>query len=81
MIIYCHGILLLSSTLIFDIHNYNTRRAAKQSYCLPESGKKLCLFYIRFQGPKVWNLIDKNIKTTILNRFKENISIELSGNY
>ena len=37
----------------------------------------MTFFNIRFQGRKVWNPIDKNIKRTSLNRFKENTKIEL----
>ena len=44
------------------VHSYNTRSAAKQSYYIPKIGTNYGLFNIRFQGPKVWNLIEENIK-------------------
>ena len=37
------------------------------------------IFNIRFQGPRVQNSFDKNVKTTSLDRFRENIKIGLSS--
>lgn len=39
------------------------------------------IFNLRFQGPKVSNSFDKNIKTTSINKFKVSIKLELLRNY
>ena len=54
-------------TKVTNIHKYNTRLAAKQSYYLPNYGK----FNIRFQGPSIWNCIDKDIKLSSKAMFKK----------
>ena len=36
---------------------------------------------IRFQGPKVWNSLDKNVKSTSYRKFKENLKRELLSKY
>ena len=49
-------------TRVTNIHNYNTRLAAKQSYYLPFVRTNYGKFNIRFQGPSIWNSIDNDIK-------------------
>ena len=49
-------------TKVTNIHKYNTRLAAKQSYDLPFVRTNYSKFNIRFQGPSIWNCIDKDIK-------------------
>ena len=44
---------------VSEIHYYNTRSAAKQSYYLFKARTNYGKFNIRFQGPKIWNSIDK----------------------
>ena len=51
-------------TKVTNIHNYNTRLAAKQSYYLPSVRTNYGKFNIRFQGPSIWNSIDKDIKSS-----------------
>ena len=58
-------------TKISQIHTYNTRLGAKQSYCLPKARTNYGLFNIRFQGPSVWNSIDEDIKLSSLSLFKK----------
>ena len=48
-------------TNLEQVHNYNTRAAANQSYYLPKARTNYGLLNIRFQGPKVWNSIAKEI--------------------
>ena len=56
-----------------EIHHYNTRSAAKQSYYLPKARTNYGKFNIRFQGPKIWNSTDDKIKAISLSQFKEKI--------
>ena len=55
------------------IHSYNTRHAAKQSYYLPKAKTNYGIFNIRFQGPRVWNSIEEQIKSSSLKLFKEKL--------
>ena len=59
---------------------YNLRRnddsaallaAANQSYYLPRARTNYGIFNIRFQGPKVWNSLGKDIKSTPFGDFKK----------
>ena len=46
-----------------DLHTYNTRFAAKHSYYFPKVRTNFGKFGIRYQGPKVWNSLEKNFKS------------------
>jgi len=52
-------------TKIREIHNYNTRLAAKVLLS-PKRKNELWIFNIRFQGPSVRNSIDEDIKSSFL---------------
>ena len=56
-----------------EIHPYNTRSAAKQSYYFPKVRTNYGKFNIRFQGPKIWNSIDDKIKAVSLSQFKSKL--------
>ena len=62
-------------------HGYNTRLALKNSFSLPliktNSGK----FSIRFQGPKIWNDFDEELKTFFRYKFKKTIINNLLNSY
>jgi hypothetical protein len=42
-------------TPLENVHNYNTRSLATQSYYLPKIRTNYGKFNVRFQGPIVWN--------------------------
>lgn len=63
------------------LHNYNTRHASKQSYYLPKARTNYGLFNIRFQGPKIWNSIEEEIKSSTLKLFKERLKNTFLCNY
>ena len=56
-----------------EIHHYNTRSAAKQSYYLPKARTNYGKFNIRFQGPTIRNSVDDNIKAVSLSHFKSKL--------
>ena len=56
---------------IQQVHKYNTRLSAKQSYYIPKARTNYGTFNIRFQGPKVWNDIDEQLKASSLPLFKK----------
>ena len=58
---------------VSDIHQYNTRSAAKPSYYLPRVRTNYGKFSIRFQGPKIWNLFNDHIKSVSFALFKSNL--------
>ena len=66
---------------IGNVHSYNTRAAANESYYLPRARTNYGLFNIRFQTPKVWNSRAKNIKLSSLKGFKDNLKKELLSKY
>ena len=81
-----HNNLLPSSfdtffTPVENIHSYDTKSAANQSHSLPRARTNYATFNIRFQGPKVWNYLGKNVKSTYLNKFKENLKQEFLSQY
>ena len=61
---------------VTNIHKYNTRLAAKQSYYLPFVRTNYGKFNIRFQGPSIWNCIDKDIKSSSKAMFKKKIQAQ-----
>ena len=58
---------------VSDSYQYNTTSAAKRSYYLPRVRTNYGKFSIRFQGPKIWNLIDDHIKSVSFAQFKLNL--------
>ena len=72
---------LIIENKIFDIKD----KKSKDYYSImlsASSKNKLCrIFNIRFQGPKVWNSLDKNVKSTSKRKFKENLKRELLSKY
>ena len=66
---------------VLNIHNYNTRSAANQSYYLPRARTNYGIFNIRFQGPKVWNSLGKDIKSTPFSKLKKKLKNELLCQY
>ena len=81
-----HYHLLLSAfksyfTSIDEVHNYKTRQATKQSYYLPRTRTNYTIFNIRFQGPRIWNSIEENIKSLSLSRFKNAIKQSFIAKY
>ena len=59
-----------------NIHKYNTRLAAKQSYYLPFVRTNYGKFNIWFQSPSIWNCIDKDIKLSSKAMFKKKIQAQ-----
>ena len=57
-------------TEVSKVHQYNTRSAAKHSYCLPKVRTNYGKFNIRFQAPMIWNAINEQVKTGSLSKFK-----------
>ena len=55
---------------VSEVHHYNTRSAAKQSYYLPKVRTNYGKFNIRFQAPVIWNAINEQVKTGSLSKFK-----------
>ena len=66
---------------ISQIHTYNTRLGAKQSYYLPKARTNYGIFNIRFQGPSVWNSIDEDIKLSSLSLFKKKVKQQFIKDY
>ena len=68
-------------TNVNKVHNYNTRLASKQSFYLPRARTNYAIFNIRFQGPRVWNLLKEDVKSLYLSGFKNAIKNTYINNY
>lgn len=68
-------------TKVDKVHSYHTRHAAKQSYYLPKARTNYGKFNIRFQGPKVWNAIDDDIKDSSFSLFKKKLKQNFIQSY
>ena len=59
------------------VHQYNTRLASKNSYYLPKIRTNYGKFSIRFNGAKLWNSIQDDLKlkgrNVLKKRLKESI--------
>ena len=64
-------------TRLDTVHSYHIMHSAKQSYYLPKARTNYGKFNIRFQGPKIWNAIDYDIKHLPISSFK----IKLKQNF
>ena len=67
--------------LVHGASNYSTRLAVKQSYYLPKIRTNYGIFNIRFQGVKIWNCLEENVKSLSLSQFKKRIKIEMIQKY
>jgi len=65
---------LLCSIIFFtevsEVHQYNTRSAAKRSYYLPKVRTDYGKFNVRFHAPMIWNAVNEQVKTGSLSKFK-----------
>ncbi|PFX33051.1 hypothetical protein AWC38_SpisGene2053 [Stylophora pistillata] len=66
---------------ISQIHTYNTRLGAKQSYYLPKGRTDYGIFSIRFPGPSIWNSIDEDIKLSSSSLFKKKVKQQFIKDY
>ena len=62
-------------------HDYNTRLASKNSYYIPTVRTNYGKFSLRFQGPKVWNEINDNLKILSKGAFKRQLSFSFIEKY
>ena len=69
--VYCHAIKVAKTTLTIKLQCPNPKQTAKQSYYLPFVRTNYDKFNLRFQGPSIWNCIDKDIKLSSKAVFKE----------
>ena len=66
---------------ISQIHKYNTRLASKSSISLPYARTNYGKFNIRFNGAKVWNSIDEELKNLSKTLFKKKLKDALLRHY
>ena len=62
-------------------HNYNTRLASKNTYYIPRVRTNYGKFSLRFQGPKVWNGINYDLKILSKGAFKRQLSSSFIEKY
>jgi hypothetical protein len=64
-----------------NVHNYNTRSLATQSYYLPKIRTNYGRFNVRFQGPIVWNAIDFHVESLSFKKLKKYIKQDFISKY
>ena len=64
-----------------QLHNYNTRLASKNTYCIPSIRTNYVKFSLRFQGPKIWNNLEDSLKSLTRIAFKHKLKIKLINEY
>jgi hypothetical protein len=64
-----------------EVHKYNTRLSSKISYSIPGVRTNYGKFNIQFQGVKVWNNIDENLKYLSPSTFKKKLKIDFIDGY
>ena len=64
-----------------EVHDYNTRLSSKISYSIPRIRTNYEKFNIRFQGVRVWNSIDENLKSRSPLGFKKKLKIYFIDEY
>ena len=78
--IHTRGALIFSFQTFYFLMILS-RLAAKQSYYLPFVRTNYGKFNIRFQGPSLWNCIDKDIKLSSKAMFKKKIQAQYLKKY
>ena len=68
-------------TDVNKIHCHNTRLASKSTYSLPRVRTNYGKFSIKFQGVKIWNSLDEEIKAFSRNTFKKKLSKTILDSY
>ena len=68
---------------IHEVHQYNTRLASKKSYYLPKTRTNYAKFNIRFNGTKIWNSIQDDLKSKSRTcfKFKKQLKFSLISSY
>ena len=64
-----------------QVHKYNTRLAAKQSYYIAKVRTNYGIFNLRYKGPNIWNVIDTDIKNSSLSSFKKKLRLTYLDKY
>ena len=62
-------------------HPYNTRLASRSSYYLPKVRTNFGKFNIRFNGVKIWNSIEENLKSKSRTQFKKLLKRSIISHY
>ena len=62
-------------------HNYNTRLASKQSYCIGAPRTNYGKFNVRFCAIKHWNILDEETKLLPFNSVKKQVKEKFLNSY
>ena len=68
-------------TPVAHVHTYNTRLASQSSYYLPSIRTNYGKFNIRYCGPKVWNSLDRTLKSMSRSSFNVKLKQDLMNTY
>ena len=68
-------------TRVSEVHKYNTRLASKKSYQVPPARTNYAKFSIRFQGPKIWNSLNEELKNNSKKSLKDKLKRSFLDSY
>ena len=63
------------------IHKYKTRLSARHANALPKTRTNYGIFSMKFTRAKIWNEIDKDLKTLSMKTFKAKLKEKFILNY
>ena len=67
--------------MFFHFDKRNTRLSFRMTYALPKTRTSYGIFDIRYQGAKIWNAINDNIKLLSLKQFKKKLKSSIIASY
>ena len=68
-------------TQVKSKHNYNTRLATRDTYYISKIRTNYGKFSLRFQGPKLWNELNDNMKILSRGAFKQKLFSNFISEY
>ena len=67
--------------MFFHFDKRNTRLSFRMTYALPKTRTSYGIFDVRYQGAKIWNAINDNIKLLSLKQFKKKLKSSIIASY
>ena len=66
---------------VCNIHDHCTRHAARLTYSLPQVRTNYGISNVRFQGARIWNSLDDDVKSLSISQFKKKLKSDIFEKY
>ena len=66
---------------VCNIHDHCTRHAARLTYSLPQVRTNYGISNVRFQGARIWNSLDDDVKSLSISQFKKKLKSDQFEKY